>query len=382
MSARSSPVLTWRARRRTTRAGMELQVSQDMLGLVADRGKMSSTFMAEISSSISPDVWPQSVRIEDYPAAEPEMLQHNKEVHASMGYCRWTSAQGYCSDTLCVRINGGSLLSSEECQQALRDVMYRHQGDKFDVKEKSTTREVPPLKGGFLNPYPKVLQPDKGLQSKSVFCFSGKNIHWFRQTIPGAGNVLDELANYLCNSHNDGAALFAGHKVELEQLVLLFGLDGSSAYTFHRDDEDNTLKPGGAAAHINGFTSITLLSESTSSMLIAGGEEFGFDSPGDTCVFHPSLFHRSGCAYPGTVKLVGHWKATFKTDSSPPSKKFKVSEEETTPEAASNEGTSSEDVKPTAAELAASDSKYAESTPAQVGANDNASAEALTDAED
>lgn len=341
---------------------MELHVSQDMLDLVADRGKMSSTFMAEISSSISPDVWPQSVRIEQYPAAEPEMVQHNKELLASDDFGRWKEADGYSSDTLCVKINEPSL-SSEDCQKALRDVMYRHQGDKFDVKEKSTTREVPPLIGGFLNPYPKVLKFDKGLQSKTVFCFSGKNIHWFRQTIPGAGNVLDELANYLCNSHIVGAvksnkALFAGEKVELQQLVLLFGLDGSSAYTFHRDDEDNTLKPGGAAAKPNGFTSITLLSESKSSMLIAGGEEFYFDSPGDTCVFHPSLYHRSGNAYPGTVKLVGHWKALPATDSSPPKKKLKV-KEETTPEAASasNEGPSSapKDVKPTAAELAAAD---------------------------
>ena len=362
---------------------MELKVSQDMLNQVASRGGMTSTFMAEISSSISPDVWPPSVRIEQYPAAVPEMLEHNKALLESDDFGRWKDAIGYCEQTLCVKINDPPL-SSENCQTALRDVMYRHQGNKFDLSEKSTTREVKPLKGGFLNPYPKVLKFDAGLQSKSVFCFSGKHIHWFRQTIPGAGEVLDQLTDYLCGDNavykQRGDALFEGHKVELQHIVLLFGLDGSSAYTFHRDDEDNTLKPGGAAAKPDGFTSITLLSESKSSMLIAGGEEFYFESPGDTCVFHPSLFHRSGSAYPGTVKLVGHWKATLKTDS-PPKKKLKP-EGETTPQAAGlGSSSSAEDVKPTREESEAADEKAAELTPSQATANDGAIAAAMMDEE-
>lgn len=366
---------------------MELKVSQDMLNQVASRGGMTSTFMAEISSSISPDVWPPSVRIEQYPAAVPEMLEHNKALLESDDFGRWKDAIGYCAQTLCVKINDPPL-SSENCQTALRDVMYRHQGNKFELREKSTTREVEPLKGGFLDPYPKVLKFDAGLQSKSVFCFSGKHIQWFRQTIPGAGEVLDELTDYLCGhavykQRGDALALFEGYKVELQQIVLLFGLDGSSAYTFHRDDEDNTLKPGGAAAKPNGFTSITLLSESKSSMLIAGGQEFNFASPGDTCVFHPSLFHRSGIAYPGTVKLVGHWKLVgqwLKPDS-PPKKKPKA-EGETTPQAAGlGPSSSAEDVKPTREELEAADKKAAELTPSQATANDGAIAAAMIEEE-
>ena len=42
-------------------------------------------------------------------------------------------------------------------------------------------------------------------------------------------------------------------------------------------------------------------------MQVAGGKEVYYEKPGDTVLFNADLFHRSGEAYPGTVKMAVHW---------------------------------------------------------------------------
>ena len=111
-------------------------------------------------------------------------------------------------------------------------------------------------------------------------------------------------------------------KMNLEQANIFLGIgNGSEAFGYHRDDMDNTKAAGSEQAVSAVLTTVTMLSVAAGTMHVAGAENELEYQVAKTSMFHPSLFHRSGIVYPGTMKLACHWG--IKKKKSSPAKKPK-----------------------------------------------------------
>ena len=249
-----------------------------------------------------------TVTIADFRGPTDDELQHNQSVLQSEQFEMYAAMPNFSEDTKCVKF-------SIDGQQAVA------LGEALDAAFRNGVLEIPasnkdasPHKvvGGWSNVYEGVVDQNKAKQQESVVVLpeKGNHVQTLMQRMPPAQHLLEELMFKMLDER-DGLfkeKLGKGrNKMKKRQVAFFFGVNRASSFEFHRDTVTNELSSAMNKEDWAGATTVTLLSSSRSSMQVAGGKEVYYEKPGETVLFNADLFHRSGEAYPGTIKMAVHW---------------------------------------------------------------------------
>lgn len=282
----------------------------------------SCAFLAQMASSLQTSIHPPTVVASDYVKPEDfdvHMVPWNERLVAEDRFGQWCHTDKYESETRCIALHHNKSL----CLELEQRVRAKIKGDKLDLSEKGAQPGTRVVKGGWLELYPNVPRLNATLQSQSVFCI------WKKEDLMALPKSVDRMHVLLEDLMDQASAtpvmreLLGDHsKMHLEQANIFLGIgNGSEAFGYHRDDMDNTKAAGSEQAVSAVLTTVTMLSVAAGTMHVAGAEnEFEYQVA-KTSMFHPSLFHRSGIVYPGTMKLACHWG--IKKKKSSPAKKPK-----------------------------------------------------------
>ena len=242
-----------------------------------------------------------TAHISDYPAANKFQLEVNKDAlqngkskelerwdrwKGELGVAAFNAKKDYTPD-------GEDLLQVSavmgEFNSCFRDGVFTM------AATKQFSEAAKKIKGGWLNPYKNVLFYDELEQKKSVVAIS--DVHTFSVHCPFTYDVVDAVHHVL----QAKIPKYRGVQLQPVELTFFLGVTAASCTLWHTDSaehEDMVLE----------LTTLTLLTDGTTSMCIAGCKETELKEPFDTVVFDPMLYHRSGTTFPHVVKLSIHWK--------------------------------------------------------------------------
>mgnify|MGYP006143147583 CR=1 FL=1 len=268
----------------------------------------SCAFLAQMASSLQTSIHPPTVVTADYVKPvdfDTLMVPWNDAMVAEVGFSPWCQTDKYDSKTRCIAL----LHDKSLCLELEQRVRAKIKGDKLDLSEKGAQPGARVVKGGWLEQYQNVPRMNAALQEQSVFCIWKKeDLMAFQKSVDQMHILVEDLMKKASATPVMQELLGDHSKIILEQANIFLGIgNGSEAFGYHRDDEDNTKSAGSEQAVPAVLTTVTMLSVAAGTMHVAGAEnEFEYEVA-KTSMFHPSLFHRSGIVYPGTMKLACHW---------------------------------------------------------------------------
>ena len=155
--------------------------------------------------------------------------------------------------------------------------------------------EFKQIQGGWERKYTNVLFFDEEKQQKSVIAVKEKLFKEFKLSFRYTNDVVVAVQAALCKKLPE----FAG-KLVPHEYIFFYGTSRANCTKWHTDSEEHDQM-------VLELTTLTLLSQGTTSMCIAGCKETELKEPFDTVVFDPELYHRSGLTYPHVMKLSIHW---------------------------------------------------------------------------
>ena len=245
------------------------------------------------------DVGP-TVVVKDYPAATEAMVEINNGVLTNekckelQKWDKWDQELGLVAFSAQTPpdARGEKGLKHHEVMQEFwarfKDGVFHLAADKqFD-------EQASKIEGGFLKPYKNVLFFNEFDQKKSIVAI--KNAVPYFKACPFASDVVTAVRSAL----QANIPKYKDLQLVPAELTFFLGVSTSSCTKWHTDSEEHDQM-------VLELTTLTLLSQGTTSMCIAGCKETELKEPFDTVVFDPELYHRSGLTYPHVMKLSIHW---------------------------------------------------------------------------
>ena len=246
------------------------------------------------------DVGP-TVVVKDYPAATEAMVEINNGVLTNekckelQKWDKWDQELGLVAFSAQTPpdARGEKGLKHHEVMQEFwarfKDGVFHLAADKqFD-------EQAAKIEGGYLKPYKNVLFFNELDQKMSIVAI--KNAVPYFKACPFASDVVTAVRSAL----QANIPKYKDLQLQPAELTFFLGVSASSCTKWHTDSEEHDQM-------VLELTTLTLLSQGTTSMCIAGCEETELKEPFDTVVFDPMLYHRSGTTFPHVVKLSIHWK--------------------------------------------------------------------------
>ena len=242
-----------------------------------------------------------TAHVSDYPAANKFQLEVNKDAlqngkskelerwdrwKGELGVAAFNAKNDYSPDGV-VLLQVSAVMG--EFNSCFRDGVFTM------AATKQFSEAAKKIKGGWLNPYKNVLFYDELEQKKSVVAIS--DVHTFSMHCPFTYDVVDAVHHVL----QAKIPKYQGVQLQPVELTFFLGVTAASCTLWHTDSAEHK-------DMVLELTTLTLLSEGTTSMCIAGCKETELKEPFDTVVFDPMLYHRSGTTFPHVVKLSIHWK--------------------------------------------------------------------------
>ena len=275
-------------------------------------------FAAQMASSTQSSIHPPTVVIADYAVPErynDHMVPWNNELVEGATFNNWRETDSFDLKTRCI-----SLFHSKElCLQLEQRLRAKIHGDQLDLTERGAGEGARIIKGGWGEFYPNVARKNVALQSQAVFCIWARDhLKAFNKSVEGMFQLIEDLMDQAAATPVMQGLLGDNGALQLEQANIFLGVgNGAEAFGYHRDDEDNTKGAGSEQTVSAVLTTVTMLSVAAGTMHVAGADnEFEYEV-GKTAMFHPSLFHRSGIVFPGTLKLACHWGIKVKNRKRP-----------------------------------------------------------------
>ena len=242
-----------------------------------------------------------TAHVSDYPLANQFQLEVNKDAlqngkskelerwdrwKGELGVAAFNAKNDYSPDGV-VLLQVSAVMG--EFNSCFRDGVFTM------AATKQFSEAAKKIKGGWLNPYKNVLFYDELEQKKSVVAIS--DVHTFSVHCPFTYDVVDAVHHVL----QAKIPKYQGVQLQPVELTFFLGVTAASCTLWHTDSAEHK-------DMVLELTTLTLLSEGTTSMCIAGCKETELKEPFDTVVFDPMLYHRSGTTFPHVVKLSIHWK--------------------------------------------------------------------------
>ena len=242
-----------------------------------------------------------TAHVSDYPAANKFQLEVNKDAlqngkskelerwdrwKGELGVAAFNAKNDYSPDGV-VLLQVSAVMG--EFNSCFRDGVFTM------AATKQFSEAAKKIKGGWLSPYKNVLFYDELEQKKSVVAIS--DVHTFSVHCPFTYDVVDAVHHVL----QAKIPKYRGVQLQPVELTFFLGVTAASCTLWHTDSAEHK-------DMVLELTTLTLLSEGTTSMCIAGCKETELKEPFDTVVFDPMLYHRSGTTFPHVVKLSIHWK--------------------------------------------------------------------------
>ena len=245
------------------------------------------------------DVGP-TVVVKDYPAATEAMVEINNGVLTNekckelQKWDKWDQELGLVAFNAQTPpdARGEKGLKHHEVMQEFwarfKDGVFHLAADKqFD-------EQAAKIEGGYLKPYKNVLFFNEFDQKTSIVAI--KNAVPYFKACPFASDVVTAVRSAL----QANIPKYKDLQLQPAELTFFLGVSASSCTKWHTDSEEHDQM-------VLELTTLTLLSQGTTSMCIAGCKETELKEPFDTVVFDPELYHRSGLTYPHVMKLSIHW---------------------------------------------------------------------------
>ena len=241
-----------------------------------------------------------TAHVSDYPAANKFQLEVNKDAlqngkskelerwdrwKGELGVAAFNAKNDYSPDGV-VLLQVSAVMG--EFNSCFRDGVFTM------AATKQFSEAAKKIKGGWLSPYKNVLFYDELEQKKSVVAIS--DVHTFSVHCPFTYDVVDAVHHVL----QAKIPKYRGVQLQPVELTFFLGVTAASCTLWHTDSAEHK-------DMVLELTTLTLLSEGTTSMCIAGCKETELKVPFDTVVFDPELYHRSGLTYPHVMKLSIHW---------------------------------------------------------------------------
>ena len=233
--------------------------------------------------------------IADYDKAHPKACEFNEECIANgdIGLKLkegegWREELGVCEIEL--PKNLGFAAAADELNTRFKD-------GKLDLAGSKQIKEQNYIKGGWAKGYYNVLDPRVKEQEKCIVAVPPKSFATFKGSLPFTHDVIKEVQVAIEKKVPE----YKG-KIDPTEYTFFFGTSKASCTLWHSDFAEHIKK----APLV--LTSLTLLTDGTTSMCVATKEETYLKKPGQTILFDPKLFHRSGCTEPQIIKLSIHWK--------------------------------------------------------------------------
>ena len=242
-----------------------------------------------------------TAHVSDYPAANKFQLEVNKDAlqngkskelerwdrwKGELGVAAFNAKNDYSPDGV-VLLQVSAVMG--EFNSCFRDGVFTM------AATKQFSEAAKKIKGGWLNPYKNVLFYDELEQKKSVVAIS--DVHTFSVHCPFTYDVVDAVHHVL----QAKIPKYRGVQLQPVELTFFLGVTAASCTLWHTDSAEHK-------DMVLELTTLTLLTDGTTSMCIAGCKETELKEPFDTVVFDPMLYHRSGTTFPHVVKLSIHWK--------------------------------------------------------------------------
>ena len=245
------------------------------------------------------DVGP-TVVVKDYPAADDQMgvinqgVLTNEKCKELQKWDKWDQELGLVAFNAQTPpdARGEKGLKHHEVMQEFwarfKDGVFHLAADKqFD-------EQAAKIEGGYLKPYKNVLFFNEFDQKTSIVAI--KNAVPYFKACPFASDVVTAVRSAL----QANIPKYKDLQLVPAELTFFLGVSTSSCTKWHTDSEEHDQM-------VLELTTLTLLSQGTTSMCIAGCKETELKEPFDTVVFDPELYHRSGLTYPHVMKLSIHW---------------------------------------------------------------------------
>ena len=241
-----------------------------------------------------------TAHVSDYPAANKFQLEVNKDAlqngkskelerwdrwKGELGVAAFNAKNDYSPDGV-VLLQVSAVMG--EFNSCFRDGVFTM------AATKQFSEAAKKIKGGWLSPYKNVLFYDELEQKKSVVAIS--DVHTFSVHCPFTYDVVDAVHHVL----QAKIPKYRGVQLQPVELTFFLGVTAASCTLWHTDSAEHN--------EVLELTTLTLLTDGTTSMCIAGCKETELKEPFDTVVFDPMLYHRSGTTFPHVVKLSIHWK--------------------------------------------------------------------------
>ena len=241
-----------------------------------------------------------TAHVSDYPLANQFQLEVNKDAlqngkskelerwdrwKGELGVAAFNAKNDYSPDGV-VLLQVSAVMG--EFNSCFRDGVFTM------AATKQFSEAAKKIKGGWLNPYKNVLFYDELEQKKSVVAIS--DVHTFSVHCPFTYDVVDAVHHVL----QAKIPKYRGVQLQPVELTFFLGVTAASCTLWHTDSAEHK-------DMVLELTTLTLLTDGTTSMCIAGCKETELKVPFDTVVFDPELYHRSGLTYPHVMKLSIHW---------------------------------------------------------------------------
>ena len=249
---------------------------------------------------------PPTVEVKDYPAAAEAMVEMNKSALQNGKSKELLEAWGQWDKELgLVAFNANTPPDADgavvlQSHQVMVEFWSRFRDGVFHLAaDKQFEEAASKIAGGYLKPYENVLFYNEFDQKKSIVAI--KNVVPFFKACPFAEDVVKAVQAALqanIPKYND-------LQLQPAELTFFLGVSGSSCTLWHTDSEEHDKM-------VLELTTLTLLSEGTTSMRIAGCKETELKVPFDTVVFDPMLYHRSGLDIPPCGEALHPLDAPFR----------------------------------------------------------------------
>ena len=231
---------------------------------------------------------PPTAVVSDYSDATESMIEINAGILENgkrtdlKKWDRWKKEHGVAAFNA-MEANPGRGAEGLNAPEVMHEFSTRFRDGVFTMAaDKQWEEAQSKIKGGWLQPYKNTLITDEIEQQKSVVAIPGSSLPSFFQHCPYLADVVRAI-QWMLGEHIGKETLV----FQPAELTFFLGVSAASCTLWHTDSEEHEkveLK----------LTTLTLLSQGTTSMCIAGKEETWLEEPFDTVAFHPALYHRSG----------------------------------------------------------------------------------------
>jgi len=236
----------------------------------------------------------RTAEIEDYGPAHPLATQFNAEAIAHGENSGKLKAGGGWLDDQGVAVV--QLEGELDSKQVVLELDERFKDGKLSFAAKDQIAEYQTVKGGWLDEYKNVLEPDPWEQQKSVVAIKSTSFQKFKLSFPYTNDVVEEVQAAICKMVPEYKNKLVPH-----EYTFFFGTSKASCTKWHSDQAEHK-------GVVLVLTSLTLLSSGKTSMNVASKLETWLETPFATALFDPQLFHRSGVTSYEVIKLSIHWK--------------------------------------------------------------------------